>query len=203
MMKNFLKRNKFVILSYCLLIIILFSYLYSVSAQTYESLDFKYGKVIAKTSLNIRCGPSTNYSRIGKLNNGDYINVFAKVGDWYIIQTDENLVGAVSSKYVEAVYDETEVLDKGSSKELKNEEIAEASGVENGTNEFADSLELTSEEQEFLNLINSKRKESGLEELKVDNTVQNVARLKAEDLNRNDYFSHKSPSYRNYWRNVK
>ena len=197
-MKDFFKRNKFIILSYSLLIILLFSYFYSASAHTYESLDFKYGKVIAKTSLNVRCGPGTNYSRVGKLNNGEYIDVFAKVGDWYIIQADDNLVGAVSSKYIEAVYNESEVLNQGTSKELKSEEIAETSNVENTSSEFIDSLELTNEEQEFLDLINSKRKENGLEELKVDNTVQNVARLKAEDLNRNDYFSHESPSYRKY-----
>lgn len=197
-MKDFLKRNKFVILSCFILIIVFFSYLYSVSAYTYESLDFKYGKVIAKTSLNIRCGPGTTYSRIGKINNGEYIDVFAKVGDWYIVKTDTNLVGAASSKYIEPVYDESEVLDKGTSKELKNEEVANTSNLENTSSEFSDSLELTSEEQEFLNLINSKRKENGLEELEVDSTVQNVARLKAEDLNKNDYFSHESPTYRKY-----
>lgn len=197
-MKNFFKRNKFIILSYCILIIIFFSYLYTASAYTYESLDFKYGKVKTKSSLNIRCGPGTNYERVGKLNNGEYVDVFAKVGDWYIIQTDNNLIGAVSSKYIEAVYDETEALNSETSNDVKSEEITETSNVDNNSSEYIDNIELTGEEQEFLNLINSKRKENGLEELKIDNTIQNVARLKAQDLERNNYFSHKSPSYRNY-----
>ena len=48
-----------------------------------------------------------------------------------------------------------------------------------------------------MNLINSNRKNNGLTELKIDNTIQNVARLKAQDLERNDYFSHLSPTYGN------
>jgi len=159
---------------------------YRAQAYTYESLDFKIGMVKTKTTLNVRCGPGTNYSKVGKLNNGDYVNVFAKVGEWYIVQTDKNVVGAVSSKYLEPVYDETE---------FKQEETKETSSIEESKGEYIDSLELTLEEMEFLNLINSNRRNNGLPELKIDNTVQNVARLKAQDLERNEYFSHKSPSY--------
>ena len=200
-MKDFFKRNKLVILSYILLLIIFFSYLYRASAYTYESLDFKYGKVKTKSSLNIRCGPGTNYDRVGKLNNSDYVNVFARVGEWYIVQTTDNVVGAVSSKYIEAVYDENEMNDYIQSKSLKNietEETAETSNINQTSSEYIDNIELTEEEQEFLNLINFNRTNNGLQELKIDNTVQNVARLKAQDLERNDYFSHTSPTYRKY-----
>lgn len=199
-MKDFLKKNKFIILIFSLLIIFIFSYFYRASAYTYESLDFKYGKVTAKTTLNIRCGPGTNYDRVGKLNNGDYINVFAKVGDWYIVQTTDNVVGAVSCKYIEAIYDEQEMqnyIQTKSLENIENEETTQTSTLVNSSSEYIDNLELTQEEKEFLSLINSKRKENGLEELKIDNTVQNVARLKAEDLERNNYFSHNSPSYGN------
>ena len=194
-MKNFLKRNKVTILSISLLIIVFFSYLYRASAYTYESLDFKYGKVKTKATLNIRCGPGTNYNRVGKLQNGEYINVFAKVGEWYIIQTNDNVVGAVSSKYIEAVYDENEMLKSETSSNIKDEDVTQTSNIDNSSGEYIDNLKLTEEEQEFLNIINSKRKDGGLEELKIDNTVQNIARLKAQDLERNNYFSHTSPSY--------
>lgn len=192
-MKDYLKRNKIVILS--IFIILFFSYLYKVSAYTYESLDFKYGKVKTKTSLNIRCGPGISYDMVGKLKNGEYINVFAKVGDWYIIQTNDNLVGAVSSKYIEAVYDENEILQ--SLETIKKEDVTQTSNLIDNSSEYIDNIELTKEEQEFLSLINKNRIENGLEELKIDKTVQNVARLKAQDLERNDYFSHISPNYGN------
>lgn len=197
-MMDFLKRNKITIISFCILMIIIFSYVCRVSAYTYETLDFKYGKTKTKTTLNIRCGPGMNYERVGKLKDGEYVNVFAKVGEWYIVQTRDNVVGAVSSKFIEPVLDENEVLNSMNKVEdVKLEESAQtsASSVSNG--EYIDNLELTLEEREFLNLINSNRKNNGLEELKIDNAVQNVARLKAQDLERNEYFSHQSPSYGN------
>ena len=199
-MINFLKKNKFYILSFIALAVILFSFIYSASAYTYETLDFKYGKVKTKSSLNIRCGPGTTYERVGKLNNGDYINVFAKIGDWYIIQTLDDIVGAVSSQYIDAIYDEEEVNQYLKSLELENienKDVAETAYITNNSSEYIDNLELTEDEKSFLNLINEKRRNNGLEDLKIDNEVQNVARLKAQDLERNNYFSHVSPSYGN------
>lgn len=49
-----------------------------------------------------------SYKKVGKLYKGDYVDVFAKVGNWYIIKTDNDLVGAVSGDYIEAVLDESE-----------------------------------------------------------------------------------------------
>ena len=45
----------------------------------------------------------TNYNVITTVNKNEYIRVFAGVGEWYIIQTDSDYVGAVSRKYVRAV----------------------------------------------------------------------------------------------------
>lgn len=193
------------------------------------------GKVTA-SCLNVRCGPGISYNRVGKLYKGDYVDVFAKVGSWYIIKTDNDLVGAVSSDYLEAVYDESErysnseesteevtetVSDETSSMEnakteeapsTENTETEEAPSTENTekedvieteetsnesvvSEEFANSEELTEEEQEFLDLINANREANGLEPLQVDGEVQNVARLKADDLVNNNYFAHNSETY--------
>lgn len=51
---------------------------------------------------------------------------------------------------------------------------------------------LNSEEEETLRLINEYRKENGLKELKTVSKLQEVAKLKAEDLVQNEYFSHTS-----------
>lgn len=53
---------------------------------------------------------------------------------------------------------------------------------------------LTDEEQEVLNLINEQRAKNGLGELKAYSELQRVAKLKAEDLLNNGYFSHTSPT---------
>ena len=46
----------------------------------------------------------TNYNVITTVSKNEYIRVFAGVGEWYIIQTDSDYVGAVSRKYVRAIY---------------------------------------------------------------------------------------------------
>lgn len=54
---------------------------------------------------------------------------------------------------------------------------------------------LTAEEEEVLNLINEQRKEYGLSELQAYSELQRVAKIKAEDIVNNSYFSHTSPNY--------
>ena len=44
-------------------------------------------------------------------------------------------------------------------------------------------------------MINNQRTNNGLSALKIDSEVQNVARIKAQDMVNNNYFSHTSPTY--------
>ena len=48
---------------------------------------------------------------------------------------------------------------------------------------------------EVFNLINQQRTNNGLQALKVDEEVQRVAKIKAQDIVNNNYFSHNSPTY--------
>ena len=54
--------------------------------------------------------------------------------------------------------------------------------------------ELTEEEEETLNLINQYRKKNGLDELRALSKLQEVAKIKANDLVNNNYFVHNSPN---------
>lgn len=54
------------------------------------------------------------------------------------------------------------------------------------------SVTLSTEERDTLNLINEYRNENGLESLKPCYELQEVAKLKAEDLVNNNYFAHNS-----------
>ena len=54
---------------------------------------------------------------------------------------------------------------------------------------------MISDEKEVFNLINKQRTANGLSALKVDNEVQRVAKIKAQDMVNNNYFSHNSPTY--------
>ncbi len=53
-------------------------------------------------------------------------------------------------------------------------------------------VELSQEEQEVLELVNQYRKQNGLEVLKPLAKLQQTAKLKAKDLVENEYFSHSS-----------
>lgn len=134
--------------------------------------------IITATSLNVRQGPGTNFKSITLINKNEYIRVFAKIGDWYVVQTDSNYIGAASSKYIKLVYP--------NSSNNQNSSV----GSTNTT-----TSQLTADEQEVFDLINAKRVANGLPSLKIDDELQNVARIKAKDMVDNNYFSHNSPTY--------
>ena len=54
---------------------------------------------------------------------------------------------------------------------------------------------MNSDEKEVFDLINKQRTNNGLAALKNDSEVQRVARIKAQDMVNNNYFSHTSPTY--------
>ncbi len=55
-------------------------------------------------------------------------------------------------------------------------------------------VDLTGDEAETLELINEYRKKNGLTDLKPIKSLQDVSKLKAEDLVNYEYFSHTSPN---------
>ena len=149
----------------------------SLGMQHYYKLDFSTGLVTA-TTLNVRSGPGTQYKIVTTVNKNEYIRVFAGVGDWYIVQVEGDYVGAVSKKYVKAIYSSNSTTGENTN---------------NSNNQTSSSM--NSDEKEVFDLINKQRTNNGLGALKVDNEVQRVARIKAEDMVSNNYFSHNSPIY--------
>ena len=150
----------------------------------YEELNFVTG-IVTASALNVRCGPGTNYKSIGLVYRNEYIRVFAKIGDWYVVQTDNDLIGAVSTKYVRAITSEN----KNGSTTVTTQNNA------NSTNKTDVASSPSELEKELLTLINQKRAAYGLSKLSFDTALQKTARAKAEDLVANNYFSHNSPTY--------
>lgn len=54
---------------------------------------------------------------------------------------------------------------------------------------------LTANEQQMLNLVNQERSKNGVKPLQIDNTVESLSRMKAQDMIDKNYFSHQSPTY--------
>ena len=128
----------------------------------------------------------TNYNVITTVNKNEYIRVFEGVGEWYIIQTDSDYVGAVSRKYVRAIYPSS----SGSSNSGTG-----GSSSSGNTSSSTETSNMNSDEKEVFDLINKQRTNNGLAALKNDSEVQRVARIKAQDMVDNNYFSHTSPTY--------
>ncbi len=53
----------------------------------------------------------------------------------------------------------------------------------------------TADEQQAIDLINQARTNAGLSALEVDSTLTGLARIRAQDMASNNYFSHYSPTY--------
>ena len=149
----------------------------SFGMQHYYNVGFSTGLVTA-TTLNVRSGPGTQYKIIATVKKNEYIRVFAGVGDWYIVQVEGDYVGAVSKQYVKPIYPNSS-----------------NSGNTNTNTGNTQTSTMNSDEKEIFNLINKQRANNGLTALKVDEEVQRVARIKAEDMVANNYFSHTSPTY--------
>lgn len=161
------------------ILIFAFCYTSSIGMQHYYKLDFVTGIVTAST-LNVRSGPSTKCPVITSVKKNEYVRVFAGIGDWYVIQTDSDHIGAVSKQYIKAIYPSSNNT---------------GGGTNTGNNTGSNQVGFTADEQEVFNLINAQRTKQGLVALKIDNEVQKVARIKAQDMVDNNYFSHTSPTY--------
>lgn len=186
-MKIFNMTKKKVILISSLIIssLLIFVCTTSFGMQHYYKLDFSTGLVTAD-KLNVRSGPGTGYSIVTTISKNEYIRVFAGVGNWYIVQVEGDYIGAVSQKYVKPIYPTGSSTNSGGTS---------TGGSGTGSGSSSASSTLTADELEVFNLINQQRANNGLSALKIDVEVQRVARIKAQDMVDNNYFSHNSPIY--------
>ncbi|MFR8871192.1 SH3 domain-containing protein [Paraclostridium sordellii] len=86
--------------------------------------------IVAVSELNVRTGPSTNYSVVSQVRNGDILNIVAKDSstNWLKIQFKDGTTGWVCGKYVKPTKDNS-IVDKD--KFSNNSNIETASGSVN------------------------------------------------------------------------
>jgi cell wall-associated NlpC family hydrolase len=71
-----------------------------VTAQSVETSIMNMTGVVTATKLNMRSGPSTSYSIIHVLWQGNKVKVIGESGDWYKIQLSDGRTGWVSRSYL-------------------------------------------------------------------------------------------------------
>lgn len=173
-MKDFILKYKMFLL---ILIITIFSILLitqSLAMTEYEKLDYNLG-IVNTDYLNMRSGSNINFDAIDLLTKNEYVRIFGRINDWYIVQNEEDKIGTVHVNYITPVQEE-----KASA---TNTEIIKENSL------------LTEDENYLLELINAERRKHNLNDLKIDKELQNIAILKANDLVNNNYFSHTSKTY--------
>src|SRR5690554_1088162 len=157
------------------------------SLPVYERVDYAHG-VVTAYYLNMRQGPSADYYITRVLEKGQAVKVIGKMGTWYVaIDVNSGCVGCVHGNYIQI--STTADLD---GEEVYSEEDKEAVATE-------PVVTLSEEEVQILELVNEVRKENDLPQLEIHSQLMQVARLKAQDMVDNGYFSHTSATYGSPW----
>lgn len=166
------------------------------SMETKESSIFQVSEVkncrITADKLNVRAGAGEKFNQIGTLNKNDEVDVLGQIGDWYVIQLDNNKVGCIKSEDAQPIVKENEPPTPTQPTE-RPQEPQQTPAPAKTPNTPVEGL--TSLEQEMINLVNSERKKNNLPALKVNSELTRVARIKSQDMVDNNYFSHYSPTY--------
>jgi len=174
-----------------------------VAAPSFQRVAF-VNAVVTASSLNVRQGPGTNFPVICVLKNGQTVKIFGKIGDWYAIyEPATGCVGAASSRYLRSAQAApapartpapVRTPAPAPAKTPTPGQPSTPAPAQSPTPSAAPSG-ISQEEQRLLDLINAERSKAGVPPLAFDMTLEKVARLKAEDMVNNNYFSHQSPTY--------
>ena len=141
-------------------------------AKTYTSMSTK---IVSPTDkVNLRRGPGTNFAKITTISKGASLKAVGYIDNWYIVVTSKNQVGCIR-------------------KDLLKVSSTSAGTTSNTT--ITASFNMSSNEKIIFDLLNTQRTNAGLPKLSADANLFKVARLKAQDMVKNSYFSHSSPTY--------
>ncbi|PYG87976.1 putative YkwD family protein [Ruminiclostridium sufflavum DSM 19573] len=166
------------------------------ASEAYQGMNSESGTVTA-ADVNLRTGPATTYDIICKLKKNLKVTIIGKMGDWYAVYiSSSGNVGAISSQYVKV--EKTNVADAGKATADVNKKAASAKTVKATAPTAAivtKVKDISQEEQALLDFVNKERKGKGLKALEFDAELVKIARLKANDMKDNNYFSHTSKLY--------
>jgi uncharacterized YkwD family protein len=160
------------------------------AAQTFEKVSFISG-VVTANELNLRSGPSMDNEIIGVFKRYKWVNVLGKIGEWYaVFDPETGKVGCVAKAYL---VDAATVPQTGTKTPPTTVKPPAATPAPSAAPQQPG--DLSQDEKTLLELINKERANGGIPPLKADSELMKVARIKAADMTKNNYFSHYSPTY--------
>lgn len=193
MRKRIIAALMVAILAFCLIGFTGSEYLDAGAAQTFEKVDFING-VVMVNKLNLRNGPSLEHDVIGQFKKYKWLNVLAKIGDWYaVFDPETGKVGCVYGPYLtrsDSINQQT-----GKPAAPANPPAATSPAPAPAPTPGKEAGDLSQQEKLLLDLINQERAKNNIAPLVADPELMGVARTKANDMTKNNYFSHYSPTY--------
>lgn len=178
-------------------------------SSIFQTADVQYCR-INSSSLPVKAGASNQFRTITTLPRGDVVRVLGKIDDWYIVRLDDYRVGCIDSTQTSPVVKDGQADNKTQTPGNANqnnqtpqtEEPAQSGNggtqtptppaqTDNGNQVSPPS----NQESQLLNLVNQERRKNDLPPLKASGELNRVARIKAQDMVDNNYFSHYSPTY--------
>lgn len=168
------------------------------ASSIFQQADVKNMKV-SSSEAEVKSGPSDRFKTIATLNKDETAKVLAQIKDWYVIQLENDRIGSVNTDQTEPVVEEGQPRPPQPQPAPQPEQTETPKPENPQENQAADEVEpvddLSSIEEQMVNLINKARKNNNVDPLKTDNELTRVARMKSQDMVKNDYFSHYSPTY--------
>ncbi|MBU5592277.1 serine protease [Clostridium sp. MSJ-4] len=167
--------------------------------------DIKKVKVTADKA-NIRSGCSNDTPILQSSNKDNTLDVVNEVSDWFAVKLPNNSIGFVPKSQCKPIVaeDTTPNTTPDTNKDVTPE--SQGTTPQGGTSQpeattpktpsaQTNASTLTDSEQQMIKLLNEARSQNNLAPLEVDMQLTNVARVKAQDMIDNNYFSHNSPKY--------
>ena len=155
-----------------------------INANTYIDYAPFYATILDNNTI-VRGGPSTSYKVLTKLNKDEKVYVIGAIDNFFLVITQNNIVGMIRQDLV-----------------IKEENPTNVYNTNNNPNTSLNSIEsnnITADNnidiEYILNKINSIRNENGIASLTLDDLLTSTAQNKARDMVENNYFSHNSPTY--------
>lgn len=120
------------------------------------------------------------------------------VASFVILATYANSFAAYRPRSYQSKAPSTYTIKRSSKANTSNNSKTNTTNKTNtatNTSTAATTNSVSAYENRVLELVNAERKKAGLSSLKMNESLRNVARTKSQDMQKNKYFSHTSPTY--------
>ena len=183
-----MKRSKMILGILLVTILILTTSPTLIKAQTQFSRSNVPTKITITSTANVRSGPGTSFLKVGLVYQGQIIECIGKLGTWWVVHLQNDVVGLVSGGLAKAYYPPTPVPTPAPAPAPTPTPAPTPSPT-------PPQVQITADQQHMLDLINQERSKAGVTQLKIDPQLQKMCQVKSDEMVAKSYFSHTSPTY--------